>query len=185
MHSTVIHLASLKTLDVPKIKSACIVVLFMLTATACAASNGASDGPRKLSKSNEFAAAKPGPWASQIGGNPRKWVGHYVDLDCEITSVRSDDEEADARCGKGVAPVRLVTPQPNLDYGDQNAVNRAMAEQQRQGQQIRREAEDVAEIVLVGDKVTNFDGNQRVTILGPVLRSENDDSARVRVDYAQ
>jgi hypothetical protein len=43
----------------------------------------------------------------------------------------------------------------------------------------------VAAVVLVGGKVTNWDGNQRVTIIGPVLGSDDNDDARVRVDYAR
>jgi hypothetical protein len=176
----------------------CVFLALALT-SACAPKSTPSptDAPRRLSKSDELALAKRSPSASQVSGNPRKWAGHYVLLDCEITNVtlggdESDDQNkvaesyiANAQCGKGVNGAKLVTPQPDLDYSDSNAVNRAIAREQRQGQEYRREAEDVAAVVLVGGKVTNWDGNQRVTIIGPVLGSDDNDDARVRVDYAR
>jgi hypothetical protein len=177
----------------------CAFLALALT-SACAAENTTSSNtgaPRKLTKSDELAHAERSPSASQVSGNPRKWAGHYVLLDCEITNVTLDGDETDdqskagesyianAECGKGVNGVRLVTPQPDLDYSDPSAVNRAVERAQRQGQEYRREAEDVASIVLVGEKVKTLDGNQRVTIMGPVLGSNDNDDARIRVDYAQ
>ena len=48
-------------------------------------------------------------------------------------------------------------------------------------------------LVLVGDRVSGFDGNQQVTIIGPVLGSVEGknglgvtmDYATIRVDYAE
>jgi hypothetical protein len=178
------------------VRRICLVALLTMGA-ACAQVNAPTDGPRKLSRVDELLKASGGPSAAQIGGNPHKWAGHYVTLTCEIINVTSDSDEIDdqsqgaewyvanAKCGKGVNGVRLVTPQPDLDYSDPSAVHRAISQAQRQGQEYRREAEDVASIVLIGDKVKTLDGNQRVTIVGPVLRPDDSDDARVRIDYAQ
>ena len=97
-------------------------------------------------------------------------------------------------CGKGIAadPMAL-SKTPTIDYSDPDAVSRAEAAQEKAGQQFARDIQDQALLVLVGDKVSNLDGDQRVTIIGPVLGSEEGkngmgatmDYATVRVDYAE
>jgi len=162
----------------------------------CAAHQTSPDeaGAPKIGKSDELLAAKTGPTASQVFGNPKKWAGTYVKLDCEITNVVADSDTpmANARCGKGVS-AQIPTTQPNVDYSDPDAVNKALAEQAKASAQFGRDIQDQAFLVLVGDHVSDFDGNQRVTVIGPVLGSMEGknamgvtmDYATVRVDYAQ
>ena len=154
-----------------------------------------ASGPARLGKSDELNAAKHGPTASQVYGNPKKWAGSYVRLTCKITNVLQENGSvptANAMCGRGVT-ARLDTSSPNIDYTDPDAVNRAMAKQQRAADQFTRESEDEALLVLTGDRVSQFDGNQIVTVIGPVLGALEGknamgatmDFATVRVDYAE
>jgi hypothetical protein len=164
--------------------------------TGCDQQRSADDaGAPKIGKGDELRAAREdGPTASQVFGNANKWAGHYVRLDCKITNVIADSDEANAMCGKGIAAdPEALAKTPNIDYSDPDAVSRAEAEQEKAGQQFARDVQDQALMVLVGDHVSEFDGNQRVTIIGPVLGSEEGkngmgatmDYATVRVDYAE
>lgn len=158
--------------------------------------SGASTDSRRasgetLSKSDELFIALHGPTATQMAGNANKWKGRYVHFPCKITNV-VDGPAANAMCGKGVtATFEMATP--NVDYSDPNAVDRAMKQAEASENRQMALADDEAMIVLVGDKVSGFDGGQVVTITGQVLGTQQGQNAMgatieyptVRVDFAK
>jgi hypothetical protein len=151
-----------------------------------------SDDTAMQSKQMELAKAIAGPSATQMAGNVRKWKGSFVHFPCKITNV-IDGPEANAMCGVGVTATFHNDPAPNIDYADGAAVAKAeKAAESSMAAQMKR-AEDQAMIVLVGERVKNFDGGQIVTITGEVLGPEEGTNAMgatlnyptVRVDYAE
>jgi hypothetical protein len=116
----------------------------------------------------EIGKANVGPTAVQISGNPRKWTGSYVRLNCEIIRVSRGQAvavpAADARCGRGVVASLA-------DYPSRAATN-----------EYNRELGDQALLTLVGDRVSNLGAGQNVRIVGRVTGSS---PVTVRVDYIQ
>src|ERR1700677_131009 len=111
-----------------------LCLLWIAGITGCSQQSDDSSGPDVLSKHDELVAAKSGPTASQVYGNAKKWAGHYVRLDCKITNVIANSNEANATCGKGVAAdPESFTKTPNIDYSDPDAVSRAEAAQEKAG----------------------------------------------------
>jgi hypothetical protein len=154
--------------------------------------NGAA---QKQSIEEESAAAQRGPTATQAFGNPDKWAGTFVRWRCRITNVVSSDGDnstANAVCGAGI-DAHLDITQPNIDYTDQSAVNRSIAESEHKGEEYAQKISDQALFVLVGAPVGDFDGGQKTTIFGPVVGSIEGKNgmgvtvrfATVRVDYAK
>ncbi len=158
----------------------------ILTVAACAQpaavrTSGVRNSPiaRATTGLTEIAKASAGPSAVQIYGNPRKWTGSYVRLNCEIIKVLRGPlvaiSTADARCGRGVVasladyPSRAATKEYNRELGDQ------------------------ALLALVGDKVSNLSAGQQVRVAGRVTGSspKKNGAGRtinvvsVRVDYIQ
>lgn len=170
-----------------------LTTLILIAAASSCAGNQPS-GPEVLSKSAELDRAQGGPSASQINGNANKWAGQYVHFPCKIINVIQDaqgDPEANAECGAGVTAQANLT-EPNIDYSDPDAVQRAMAQEARAEQSYVHRIGDQAMIVLEGSKVANLDGDQIITVTGPVLGAVEGKNGFgvtmnytvVRVDYA-
>ncbi len=145
------------------------------------------------SKSDELAdARRGGPTATQMAGNSDKWKGSYVRFPCKIINVIAGPA-ANAMCGRGVTATFDAAPPSNVDYSDPNAIDKAVQESEDSAQRQTQVMEDQAMVVLVGDKVGNFDGGQIVTITGEVMGAQSGRNgmgatlnyATVRVDYAE
>jgi hypothetical protein len=158
----------------------------ILTVAACAQpaavrTSGVRNSPiaRATTGLTEIAKASAGPSAVQIYGNPRKWTGSYVRLNCEIIKVSRvpafATSTADARCGRGVVASLA-------DYPSRAATT-----------EYNRELRDQALLALIGDKVSNLGAGQNVRIVGRVTGAsprKNGAGATInvvgiRVDYIQ
>ncbi len=162
------------------------------------ASQDSDSSSAVLAKADELLEAKHGPTATQMAGNANKWRESYVHFPCKIINV-VNGPAANATCGRGVTATftSSVPAIPNVDYSDPNAyrsaLNRAIKQSERGAERQMAVMQDQAMVVLVGDKVANFDGGQIVTITGQVLGDQQGRNAMgmtlsyptVRVDYAE
>jgi hypothetical protein len=130
--------------------------------------------------------------ATRVAGNAKKWRGAYVRFPCRITNV-IEGPAANAVCGRGVAATFHADMPANVDYTDPQAVAHAEAAAEKSAHEELEVMQDQAIVLLVGDRVKDFDGGQVVTISGQVLESEEGrtglgvtrDFPTIRVDYAE
>jgi hypothetical protein len=119
-------------------------------------------------KAEEFARLDSSITAGQIAGNAKKYVGKVVKLRCEVSNV-VEGVGANATCGpKEADPSELMKQSGNVNYADPDAVNHALAQQQKAMNDMASAQTKRGQLVLVGDLVKDLDAHQVISFLGTV-----------------